>query len=535
MNRRHAACLLLLAAAVLGAQPGCGSRSPVAAVSELRRGNGSEPDSLDPQLARMESALTILRDAYEGLVSLSPDGNAAPGAAESWTVGDDGLRYTFHLRSDARWSNGEPVVAGDFVFAWRRLVDPATASQYALMLEPVVNGVAIVNGRERPEALGVTAPDARTLVVLLERPAVYFPALLSHPSTFPVHRPTLEARGQEFSRPGVAVTNGAYVPAEWQIGSHIIARRNSHYRAAAGGAIDSVRYVHVADPAAELTRFRAGELDVTSSTPPGELARLQREWPGQLSVAPQLGVHYYGLALDQPPFADSVALRRALALAVDRERLVAQVLGDGEQPAFGWVPPGVADYAPQAFDWAGWPREQQLAEARRLYAVAGYSAGRPLLLELRYGKGPVQERVALAVTAMWRDELGVQTRLRAEDFRVLRQAIDAREVALFRGSWLGDYNDAYSFLQVLRSGFGINQPRYASAGYDAALAAANAAPVDRRPRLLAAAEQRLLEDVPLIPLYFVSAKHLVAPRVQGWYGNVMNVTYSRDLSLREPG
>ena len=532
MNRRHAASLLLVAAIALTAQTGCGSRSPAAAANELRRGNGSEPDSLDPQLARMESALTILRDAYEGLVSLAPDGNAAPGAAESWAVSDDGRRYTFRLRPGARWSNGEPVVAPDFVFAWRRLVDPSTASQYALMLEPVVNAVAIVNGRERPEALGVMAPDDATLVVELERPAAYFPALLSHPSSFPVHRPTLAARPQDFSRPGVAVTNGAFVPAEWQIGSHIIARRNPHYRDAANVAIAAVRYVHVADPVAELTRFRGGELDVTSSTPPGELARLQQEWPGQLQVTPQLGVHYYGLALDQPPFADSVALRRALALAIDRERLVAQVLRDGEQPAYGWVPPGVADYAPQVFDWADWPRARQLAEARRLYAEAGYSAGRPLLLELRYGRNPVQERVALAVTAMWRDALGVRTELRAEDFRVLRQAIDAREVALFRGSWLGDYNDAYSFLQVLQGGFGINLPRYASADYDAALAAANAAPADQRPELLAAAERCLLDDVPLIPLYFVTAKHLVAARVQGWYGNVMNVTYSRDLMLR---
>lgn len=532
MNRRRAAALLLALGGALAALPGCERSAAPEAATELRRGNGSEPDSLDPQLARTESALTILRDAYEGLVSLAADGNPTPGAAESWTVSSDGRRYTFRLRPEARWSNGDPVVAADFVFAWQRLVDPATASQYALMLEPVVNAGAIVNGRERPEALGVTAPDDATLVVELEQPAAWFPALLSHPSTFPVHRPTLAAHGGDFSRPGVAVTNGAYVPAEWQIGSHIVARRNPGYRDAARVAIAAVRYVHVADPVAELARFRAGELDVTWTTPPGQLARLQQEWPGQLWVAPQLGVHYYGLALDQPPFAGALALRRALALAIDRERLVAQVLGDGEQPAFGWVPPGVADYAPQAFDWVDWPRARQLAEARRLYAAAGHDAERPLALELRYGKNPVQERVALAVTAMWREVLGVQTELRAEDFRVLRQAIDARQVPLFRGSWLGDYNDAYSFLQVLRSGFGINLPRYASPEYDAALAAANAAPAEQRPELLAAAERRLLADVPLIPLYFTTAKHLVAARVQGWYGNVMNVTYSRDLMLR---
>jgi oligopeptide transport system substrate-binding protein len=504
-----------------------------AAPNELRRGNGSEPDSIDPQLARMEAAMTILRDCYEGLVTMAPDGTPIAGAAESWTVSEDGRTYTFRLRSNARWSNGDRMVGQDFVAAWQRLVDPATASQYALMLEPVANAGDIVASRKPATALGVSAPDEATLVVQLSGASPYFLAMLSHPSTFPVHRPTLAARPKDFARPGVAVTNGAFTPAEWAIGSHIRAVRNTRYWNDVKTRLDAVRYIHVADPATELTRFRAGDLDVTYTAPPGEAARLERDLPGQLRVAPYLGVYYYGFALDLPPFEDAPKLRQALAMAVDREVLTRQVLGDGERPAYGWVPPGIAGYAQQRFDWAALDDAARIRQAQQLYAAAGYSASRPLRVELRTSKSPLHDRIALAVTAMWKEHLGAEVSLRSEDFRVLKAAIDAREAPLFRGSWIGDYNDAHSFLQVLQGGFGINLPRYESASYDAALAVAAAASPADRSTWLAAAERQLLADVPLIPLYFYVSKHLVAPRVRGWYDNVMNVTYSKDLSLAE--
>jgi len=517
--------------------PGLDAPRPAApaARQQLERGNGAEPDSLDPQLARMDSALTILRDAYEGLTAVAADGGVAAGAAESWNISDDGLTYTFTLRPAARWSNGDPLTADDFIAAWRRLVDPATASQYAQMLAPVAGARAVLAGTAPATTLAAEAMDERRLRVRLEAPTAYFLALLSHPSTFPVHRPTLAAHGTAFARPGVAVTNGAFVPVEWQVGAAVTARRNGEYWNDANTAIDAVRYHHVADPVTELTRFRAGELDVTYTLPPGEAGRQRAAGARGLHVAPQLGVYYYGYAVDQPPFKDTPGLRRALAMAVDREVLAAQVLGDGELPAYGWVPPGVAGYAPARFDWADWPREQQLAEARRLYAEAGYSAARPLSIELRFNKSALHDRLALAVSAMWKQALGVETRLVGEEFRVLKQTIDARRVQVFRGSWIGDYNDAHSFLQVLEGGFGINLPRYASSVYDTLLAQSRAAADPQgRAALLAEAERVMLVDVPLIPLFFYVSKHLVAPRVDGWYDNVMNVTYSKDLSLRQP-
>ena len=370
-----------------------------------------------------------------------------------------------------------------------------------------------------------------TLIVELAEPSPYFLAMLSHPSTFPVHRPTLAANPKEYARPGVAVTNGAFTPVEWSIGSHILAKRNPHYWNAAATKLEAVRYVHVADPATELTRFRAGDLDVTYTVPPGEVERLERELPGSVHVAPTLAVYYYGLALDLPPFKDAPKLRQALAMAVDREVLARQVLGDGERPAYGWVPPGVAGHLPQRFGWAALDAKARIAEARRLYAEAGYSVANPLRVELRTSKSPLHDRIALAVTAMWKEVLGVEVSLRSEDFRVLKAAIDAREAPLFRGSWVGDYNDAYSFLQVLKGGFGINLPRYASDPYEVALAMAATAAPGERAAYLAAAERQLLSDVPLIPLYFYVSKHLVAARVSGWYDNVMNVTYSKDLAI----
>ena len=530
---RRVSALALAAILAAGAfLAGCGEKTEEAATSELRRGNGSEPDSIDPQLARMEAAMTILRDCYEGLVGMAPDGRPIPGAAESWTVSTDGRSYTFRLRAAARWSNGDRLVADDFVHAFRRLVNPATASQYALMLEPVVNASDIVAGRRPPESLGVAAPDEATLVVELAEPSPYFIAMLSHPSTFPVHRPTLAAKPREFARPGVAVTNGAFTPSVWEIGSHIVAVRNRSYWNVAANRLDAVRYVHVADPVTELTRFRAGDLDVTYTVPPGEVVRLEKERPGQLRIAPHVGVYYYGLALDLPPFRNSPKLRQALAMAVDREVLTQQVLGDGERPAYGWVPPGIAGYEPQRFEWVALDPAARIAEARRLYAEAGYSATRPLRVELRSSKSPLHDRVALAVIAMWKEHLGAEVSLRSEDFRVLKAAIDARQAPLFRASWISDYNDAYSFLQILKGGFGINLPRYANPAYDAALTAASATSGDERIAHLATAERQLLTDVPLIPLYFYVSKHLVAPRVHGWYDNVMNVTYSKDLSLR---
>jgi oligopeptide transport system substrate-binding protein len=524
--RRCGACLALLAALLLAA---CSRESPGAAgpdAAMLRRGNGPEPDSLDPQLARSDSAGQILRDAYEGLAALDAHAEPIPGAAERWELSADGLTYTFHLRAGARWSNGAPLEAGDFVAAWRRLVDPATGAPYAGGMQPVANAAAITAGKAPPAALGATAQDARTLIVHLIAPTPYFPGLVAHWSTFPTWH------GAAPSAPGATVSNGAYTLAAWVVGSHVELKRNPRYWNDAATRIDSVRYLHIADANDEYSRYRAGGLDTTYVMPQQPIARLKEAHGAELHLGPQLGVYYYGFNLTKPPFRDAPGLRQALAMSVDRERLVAQVTGLGELPAYSWVPPGVAGYEAQRFAWAAEPYAARVAEARRLYASAGYSAARPLSIELSYPSGATHERIALAVAAMWKEALGVETRLSGQEFKAQLEAINRGDTQVFRSSWVGDYNDAYTFAEVLKGDFGINLPHYRSTAYDAALATAAAAlePAARR-AALEKAERTLLADAPLVPLYFYVNKHLVGPRVRGWYDNVMNVVYSKDLGL----
>ncbi len=528
MNRRLVLAILLatLVLESCGRTPPPADAGPGAASSLLRRGNGPEPDSLDPQLARTDTAANILRDVYEGLASLNARAEPVPGAAESWDASADGLTYTFRLRSEARWSDGTPLLANDFVEAWRRLVDPATGSQYADVLQPVLNATEILAHKAPPATLGVAAPDARTLVVHLSAPTPYFPGLVAHWSTFPTYH------GAAPGRAGATVSNGAYTLGEWVVGSHVTLNRNPRYWNAPATHIERVEYYHVPDANDEYARFRAGGLDVTYVLPQQPIARLEAEQGALIHRGPQLGVYYYGFNLGKAPFKNAPGLRQALAMTVDRERLVGSVTGLGELPAYSWVPPGVAGYAAQRFSWAAEPYAARLETARRLYAAAGYSAHRPLVVELRYPSGPTHERIAIAVASMWKEALGVDTHLVGEEFKSMLQAVTRGETQVFRSSWVGDYNDAWTFAEVLQGNFGINLPRYQSAAYDALLAdAARTADAATRERALESAERTMLADAPVVPLYFFVNKHLVAARVRGWYDNVMNVVYSKDLDL----
>jgi oligopeptide transport system substrate-binding protein len=526
-----AATLLLAAACSRSPQTQSATATPHSAI--LLRGAGAEPDSLDPQRARSVEAQGILRDLCEGLTTLDKAGGVGPGVATDWTVSADGKEYTFNLRPDARWSNGERVVAADFVAALRRLVDPATASSYAQVIDVVENASDIVAGRKAPESLGVLAPGESTVTIDLASPAAYLPSLLSHPSTCPVHRPTLTQHPDELAKPGVMVSNGAFVLKEWVQGSHILATRNRRYWDDAATRLDAVRYLLIPDENAELTRYRAGGLHTTYQIPRGQFDWIQANLAGQLHIAPQLDTYFYGFNLNKAPFKDNPGLRRALSLVIDRDKLVHSVLRAGELPAYGWIPPGVSHYTSQSFDYRGQPLAARLAEARRLYAQAGYSAARPLAFELRYNAGEVHNKVAVAVTSMWKEALGVEARLTAVEFKSLLQDIDSGDVEVFRSSWLGDYNDAYTFAQYFKSNFGINLPRYRSPEYDALLgAAAVEIDADKRGELLQRAERVVLRDHPVLPIYFYVNKHLVKPEVDGWYDNVMNVVYSKHLGLR---
>jgi oligopeptide transport system substrate-binding protein len=534
-RRAPFAALTALVATAALLPGGCSQDATPAKGAILVRGGGPDPDSLDPQKARGFEAQGILRDLCEGLTTLDKHAGVAPGVASDWSASRDGLTYTFALRHDARWSNGDPVVARDFVAGLMRLVDPATASGYAQYVDVIANAGDIVAGRKPPDSLGVAAPDDFTVVITLATPAPYLPTLLSHPCTCPVHRPTLLHHPQDYTRPGVMPSNGAFVLKEWVPGSYVLATRNRYYWNDAATRLEGVKYLLIPDENAELARYRGGELQITFVVPRGQFDWIKANLADQLHVSPQLTTYYYGFNLRRAPFRDNPKLRRALSLVIDREKLVKLVLKVGELPAYGWVPPGINNYTSQSFDYREVPMAARIAEAQRLYREAGYSSEKPLAFELRYNSGEVHTKLAIAIASMWKETLGVEVHLTQVEFKSLLQDIDRGDVEMFRSSWVGDYNDAYTFAQYLKSDFGVNLPHYKNPRYDGLLvsAAQQQDPIARS-ALLEEAERVMLADHPLLPLYFYVNKHLVKPQVLGWYDNVMNVVYSKDLALRAP-
>ena len=530
---RGATLLALAALTACSGSPQGGAAAPAQGRAILLRGLDLEPDSLDAQKARSVEAQRVLMDICEGLTTLDREGAVAPGIAEKWTVSADGKTYTFLLRHDARWSTGQPVVAQDFVAGLRRLVDPHTGSDYAEVVSVIEHAPGIIAGRRPLESLGVLAPDPYTVIVKLRTPAPYLPALMAHPATCPVDPALLARYGESYAHPGHLPSDGAFVLTRWAHGSYIDLTRNPYYWRNSATRLDGVKYLISVDENAELNLYRAGELDVIGVIPRSEFGWIRRNLGSQLHIAPWVGTYYYGFNLRRAPFKGQPGLRRALAMVIDRDKLTRLVLRTGEQPAYGWVPPGMAGYTPQSPAWRSLGAAQRLAEARRLYAEAGYSAARPLRFTLKYNTGEVHSEIAIAVASMWQRALGVRVRLRAEDFSSLMQDIERGNVQMFRSSWIGDYNDPYTFAQYFKSDFGINLPHYDNPAYDALVdhAEAELGPARRR-ALLERAERLMLHDQPVIPLYFYVSKHLVKPQVTGWYNNVMDVTYSRELGLR---
>ncbi len=527
--------VLLALFAVLAACGGPGGPGePEGAASTLQRGTPSDPETLDPHKARSVQAAEILRDLGEGLAGYSPVGELVPAAAERWEISDDGLSYTFYLREGLKWSNGDTLTADHFVAGMRRLVNPATAAFYAQMLIDIENAGGIVTGDIPVSMLGVEAVDERTLVMRLVQPTPYLVSLLTHPSTFPVHPDSLEAHGDGFARPGRFVSNGAYVLDAWVPGSLVALRRNGHYWNDAATTIDAVNYHVLVQNTSELNRYRAGELHITSTVPPDSFAQVKADFGDELRVAPYLGVYYYGYNLSRPPFADNLALREALSMAIDREQLAGRILGRGEEAAYSWVPPGVHNYTPVQMSFAALAKDEREKLARTRYKEAGYGPDNPLRVEVRYNTNDTNKRIAVAVQSMWREVLGVEATLVNEEFQVLLANMrDAKVTQVFRSSWLGDYNDAHTFLSVLQNGNPANMPRYADEEYDELMARA-AAQVDpeRRRLYLEEAERVMLADHPVIPLYVFVSKHLVSPAVQGWGDNVLDYHYSHHLSLK---
>ncbi|QOC22670.1 peptide ABC transporter substrate-binding protein [Wenzhouxiangella sp. AB-CW3] len=499
----------------------------------LYRGNGEEPQTLDPHLAEGVPTANILRDLFEGLTSTAPDGRIVPGAAMHWDISRDGMTYTFYLDPDAHWSNGEPVTAHDFVWSWQRVVNPETGAAYGRMLAPVVNAEAIFAGDLPPEELGVSALSETVFQVRLEDPTPYFLGLLTHPTTYPVHRETVEHHGSAHVRPGNLVSNGAYELTDWQVRSRIVLERNSYFRLADEVIIERVVFYPFEDENTEFNRFRAGDLHWTYQLPSAQFRWLRQNMDQALMVTPWFGTYYFSFNLTREPFEDNLALRQALNLAIDREIITERVTRFGEVPTFNLVPSGLPGYEPPEPDHATWSQAEREEEARRLYRQAGYSESKPLTVELRYNTSENHRKIAVAIAAMWRQVLGVQTRLVNEEFRVFLQNRAQRRVTqAFRAGWIGDYQDAFTFLELYHSGHGRNDAGYANPRYDRLLEriASERIPARRR-NLMVEAERMLLEDQVVMPVFVYMTRRLIDPRLKGWEENIMDYHLTRYMYL----
>lgn len=499
----------------------------------LHRANGEEPQTLDPHLAEGVPSSHILRDLFEGLTTEAPDGTVIPGAALRWNISRDGKTYTFYLRRDALWSNGAPVTTADFVYALQRSANPQTASNYAQVLLPIENAREVLAGDMPPGALGVRALDEYTLQIRLVDPTPYFLGLLSHSSTYPVHRASLEQHGNRFSRPGNLVSNGAFVLKRWVVRSHIELERNPNYHDAGNVILERVLYYPYEDQSTAMKHFRAGDLHWTYEVPNNQFQWLQDHYPEELVVSPWLGSYFFGFNLTREPYIESPELRQALVMAVDRELLTGKVTQFGEQPSYSLVPPGIGDYQSPVPEWAAWTQEQRNEEARRLYAQAGYSEERPLRTEIRYNTSENHKKLALAIASIWKQVLGVHTTLVNEEWKVFLQNRQYKVLTqVFRAGWISDYGDPYSFLELFRTGHGQNDYGYSNEVYDRLLAeiASERIPA-RRLRLMQEAERMLLEEWPIIPVYTYVTKRLVDRHLRGWENNVMDHHYSRYMYL----
>lgn len=490
-----------------------------------------ESPSIDPGLAEDSAGGDILRDLFEGLYNQDPEGNLEPGVALSHTVSDDGLVYTFTLRDNAKWSNGDTVTAGDFEYAWKRAASPELASPYAWFIElmSLENASAVIAGEMEPSALGVTALDDTTLQVRLTLPLPYFPLMLTHFTTFPVHQATIEAHGADWTKPGNMVSNGAYVLTEHVPQEKLVRARNAMYWDNENTIIETVTSLVINDENIALTRYLAGELDRTD-VPAGQFPRLSAEYPAQAVSVPDACSYYFMFNLrdDAPEALQNPDVRRALSLALDRDILVNNVLAGGQVAAYTFTHWATAGFETPDIPMASMTQAERNAQAQELMAAAGYGPDNPLTVNFVYNTSESHRAVAVAASQMWKQTLGVETVLANQEWQTFLEARSNGDFEIARGGWCADYNEASTFLDLMQSDSGYNDSRFANAEVDALLAEAKTSP-NPQP-LYDRVEVIISEQTPIIPVYHYASVKMFAEDLRGWpFENFQQQWYSRDL------
>ena len=502
---------------------GCSQRETAVEVARrthtLLVGNGAEPSDLDPHVAVAFTDSTLLVALFEGLtVTDESTSKPLPGAASSWGVSVDGLTYTFHLRPEGVWSNGDPVTAQDFIFSIERILSPQLASDYAYMLDVLAGAADYTAGKLTDfDQVGAKALDTHTLQLTLARPTPYLLSLTAHQAWYPVHPASvrqhgdIHARGTGWTRPGALVGNGPFVLAEWRPDQHILVKKNPRYYGAAKNHLEAVKFFPVADPGVDERAFRAGQLHVTYDVLPDRLDAWRREAPSQLRVDPFLEVFYVRFNTTRVPF-DDVRVRRALALAIDRDAIAGPVMRGSRAAARSFVPPNTAGYTSTAAVPTDYPA------ARQLLAEAGFPGGKGFpKIEIKMNADPVNTKVFEAIQQMWRKELGIESTLSSMDFRVYIDTLQTLAFDVLRSRWVGDFNDPATFTDLFTSTSGNNNTGWKNSTYDRLVAAAALEQeTTRRFDLLRQAETILLEQTPATPVFFGARTYLIHPDVQGW-------------------
>ena len=524
--------LALLGAACVQAAdvpPGTQLAAEQAVVRHLK----DEPTSLSPLKLVGLPELQVLRDLYEGLLTQGPDGKVLPGVAERWES-EDNQQFTFHLRPDARWSNGDPVRAADFVYGWRKLVDPKEAATFAwfAQLAHFTNADEIVAGKLAPEALGVEALDDHTLRVRLSQPVPYFLSLLTHPSLSPLHRASMEQYGNQWTQPGKLVGNGAFVLSHRVVNEKLELTPNPYYWDRAHTVLTRVTFVPINQESAATKRYLAGDLQITESFPKELYQKLMKQIPGEVYTPEQLGTYYYAFNTQQAPLND-VRVRKALSYSIDRGLIANKVLGTGEKPAYHFTPDVTAGFEPAANLLSSSSQRELDEKARALLKEAGYGPTKPLKLTLLYNTAEIHKKMALAIASLWKQKLGAQVELTNQEWKTYLDSRQSGQFEVIRSSWVADYNDPSAFLGLWGSHHSGNMARFANARYDELLALAARSQDEReRARLFDEAEAILLDEAPIAPIYQYTNARLIKPWLKGYpINNPEDVAYSRQLYL----
>ena len=497
-------------------------------------GNGAEPRDLDPHIVIAYTDYNILVALFEGLTVLDEaTSRPLPGMAEHWDISNDGLVYTFHLRADAKWSNGDPVTAGDFVFSMERILSPGLASEYANMLAPIKGAEDYNAGKIKDFAeVGVHALDALTLQITLGRPTPYLLSLAAHQSWFPVHPATLlkfdavHRRGTAWTKPSNIVTNGPFTLETWAPDERIVVKKNPHHHDAAQNHIEQVVFAPIGDPAVEERNFRTGQLHATYSLPVNRVENYRAQSPSPLRVEALLETNYFRFNVTQPPFNDP-RVRRALSLAIDRALLVKSVLHDTRLPAYSFIPPNTAGYNSTG------RAETDFAAARQLLAEAGFPDGHGFpKVEIQFSPPVIDPKAVEAIQEMWRRELKIDVTIAQLEYRV---QIDNQHLLAFQISasrWIGDYNDPSTFTDLMTSQSGNNDTGWKNPTYDKLVdSAGRERDESKRYALLQQAEKLLLDEAPVAPLFFGTRTYLIRPEVKGWVPTLLGIHRYQTLSL----